>query len=255
MSPTVHHDKKRPCSAIIGDLCIIPLGGVVGLFAAIFGFVWLNMGFSNLLDALNKMGANLDEIGLDVYFNMVGPVVIIADLFIVLYGFREKVRTRCNILGHHDVAGLGCLIKFFIKMAVHITVVGALFVAMILMILVEFIWVIFLAVDASCDTGGSSAQDIIEIFSSDSGSVTEICDAVSDGTTGAYQSFIGALIVTVAEIVILAYWMKYSTLAMVPAFYTTGDYTKTEAGADPKGPSKNKIRGASLDREDSAGEV
>lgn len=205
--------------------CIIPLGGVISLFAAIAGFIYLNRGFTQLLGSVKDMGGNLDEYNIETFFGYIGYAVVVADLFVVLYGLREKMRTRLNMLGHMEVTGCtGCCFKFTLKSLIYLVVVGSLVLSSVLTLLLEGIYVLFLSIDQSCDTGRDSVKDILDVVSSKSGSVDEICDAVDEGQAGAFNAFVGSVIVTAAQVLALSYWMKYSTLAMVPAFYTTGEY-------------------------------
>jgi hypothetical protein len=72
------------------------------------------------------MGASVDGVDLELYAGYVGYVVILADAMVMLYGLREKVRTRMNILSHLPTLCLGCIVKLALKSAIHLAVCGAL---------------------------------------------------------------------------------------------------------------------------------
>jgi len=220
--------KSKPCCAwaCCSFLCIPPVGGLTALVLAIGGVTYLFAGLEGVLDALDAMGANFDDLDLETYYGYVGYGVIIADALVVAYGLREKIRTRMNMLGHLPTLGLGCLIKFAIKSLIHISVCGAFVFSSILMLIMEALYVLFLAIDASCDAGGDSVQKIVNVFSKKNGTIDDICDAMSKGKDGSLDALIGSMIITVAQVIAIAYWYKYSTLAMVPAFFTTGVYSK-----------------------------
>ena len=72
------------------------------------------------------MGANFDDVDLEKYYIYVGYGVILADALVVLYGLREKFRTRMNLLVHLPTFCLGCLLKFSVKSVIHICICAAL---------------------------------------------------------------------------------------------------------------------------------
>jgi hypothetical protein len=49
-------------------------------------------------------------------------------------------------------------------------------------------------------------QDIVDLFSNDSGTIDDICDAMKTGKEGALDSFIGAMIISVSQVIAIAYW-------------------------------------------------
>ena len=63
---------------------------------------------------------------------------------------------------------------------------------------------------------------ILDLIGGDSDSVVETCDLVADGKDAAYNVFVGSLCLVVSQIIIICYWYKYSTLAMVAPFYGEG---------------------------------
>ena len=77
----------------------------------------------------DDMGASLDAFDLDTVYTYTGYIVILADALVVLYGLREKCRTRWNMLSHLPTLGLGCLIKFALKSFIHIAVCLSLVVS------------------------------------------------------------------------------------------------------------------------------
>lgn len=246
--------KRKPCLARIpclNALFILPVGGVIGLLGSIVGFVYLRNGFDTLAGAFESMGVT---IGLAVGSTVrdAGYLIVSANLVVALYGFREKTRVVMNCLGHLPTFCVGWLVKFGIKTTIHFFVSATLLLSFILSLLMEAIYVLFLSMDAACDSAQDTVQDTLDLlenvgFSVDSEyTADKICGFMDEGKKGAMDCFIGVLILTVAQVVVLAYWMKYSTLAMVPAYYTTGVYSKDYVTTG----KKEKEKGPELEGDD-----
>jgi hypothetical protein len=72
-----------------------------------------------------SMGADLGEYEIEQFASYIGYIVVLADALIVLYGLREKTRTRMNIFGHISANYVGCVIKFALKSFIQIVTVLA----------------------------------------------------------------------------------------------------------------------------------
>jgi hypothetical protein len=189
-------------------------------------------GIDGFDEALKDMGVDgLSD--LVVYLQNAIYVIVLANAIVVVYGFREKCRIRNDILGHISFCCLPGLIKFLVKTVIHLVVCAALLICLILAFVMEGVYVLFLAIDGACGTGGDAVQSIVDLMPGESENpIDEMCDAAKNGLDATREVFIGCLILAAAEIIIIAYWYKYSTLAMVTPFY----------GSESKYDSKNMKR-------------
>jgi hypothetical protein len=224
-------EVEKPCYA--GFLCncwwTVPLGGIVGLAGSAYGFfTYLNPGFSDAADALNDMGVDTGD--LVSLVDSASSIFFLANVLVVLYGLREKCRTRLNILAHRT-EGSAAMLKFLFKTAIHLCVIGSVALVVATFVYMEALYIMLVTIKAIC-TGSEDALeaviDILDIFGGGGTDTTEICDAAGSGRDGALKCFIGSVILIVTQTIIYAYWMKYSTLANVPAYWTTGKYAKNE---------------------------
>lgn len=234
----VQLDDDAPCcdkianSPPVAMLLSLPLGGGLGLVLSLYAYqFWFIEGLTDFTDALEDLGVK----NASLLTNVLGKGVILimlANCFVCLYGFREKCRIRNNIFGHISCCGIPCIIKFFVKTGVQLFVCAALAICLVFMAVLEAMWVVFLTIDAVCQSDALDAvTDILDLVGGDSTDITETCDTVASAKDGTWKTFLGCLILSVSQIIIIAYWYKYSTLAMVAPFYTTGKWAKA-ADAD-----------------------
>merc|ERR1712070_359016 len=86
-------------------------------------------------------------------------------------------------------------------------------------IIMEGLYVICLTIDSICGTGQmESIQEIMELVGGSDSSMTEVCDAASGAKDAALVCSYSSIALVIAQIIIFGYWMKYSTLAMVPTY-------------------------------------
>jgi len=224
--------------------CSIPVGGLLGLAASLAGYwFYFLQGLEAFEDVVNDLGVDhADKITLVLNNGVI--IIILANVFVTGYGLREKCRTRNDCLGHLVVCGFPSLIKFIVKTAVHLVVCGSVAVALLLMLVSEGLWVAFLTIDAVCGSDVvDSVTEVMELIGSSPDDITETCDSVAAGLSGTKEVVVGSMILVVSQIVILCYWYKYSTLAMVAPFYTTGKWAK---GAPAKNPMNAKGKAVEL---------
>jgi hypothetical protein len=225
-------DSNRPCYAhwCCNFIWTIPLGSIVALVGSLYGyFRWIAQGFPDVEDSMDKMGVDFSAIVGIV--NSGVAIFLIANILVVLYGFREKCRTRLNILGHRT-EGAAVLIKFIYKTVLHLIVIGSIAIVIAVFLYMEALYIMLLTMNAICSSSSSSdileaVVDILDIFGGGSDNATKICDSTKEGRDGALKCFIGALVLIASQTMMFAYWMKYSTLANVPAYWTTGKYARS----------------------------
>jgi len=211
----------------------LPVGGGLGLILSAYAYqFWFIDGLEEFTDALEDLGVN----NASLLTNVLGKGVILimlANCFVALYGFREKCRIRNNVLGHINFCGIPCLIKFFVKAGVHAFVCASLALVLVFTVVLEGMYVVFLTIDTVCGMDDlDSIVTILDLVGGDSSSLTDTCATVSGAKDGTLNTFIGCLLLAVSQIIVLAYWYKYSTLAMVSPFYTTGKWAKSDADKD-----------------------
>lgn len=236
----VQLDADAPCcdkimnSPPITTSCSLPLGGIIGLVASLAGYMFFfEKGLSDFESVVEDLGVkNADNITL-VATNGV-YIIIIANLFVCLYGFREKCRTRNDMCKHVTMCGFPVVIKFLIKSVVHLVVCGSVAIALILMLITEGLWIAFATIDTVCGTDTmDSISEILDLLGETDNSLTDTCNSVSNGMDGTFKVMIGSMILIVSQVIILCYWYKYSTLAMVSPFYTTGKWAKNNTTKNP----------------------
>mmetsp|Transcript_54125 Transcript_54125/g.123325 ORF Transcript_54125/g.123325 Transcript_54125/m.123325 type:complete len:246 (-) Transcript_54125:77-814(-) len=231
------YDHEKPCMAhpMIGFVLALPAGSLAGLVAAAYGFFTLQDPLSKLSDALNDMGLDVEEY-LD-YFNYVAYAFLLADILVSLYGLREKFRIRTNTCGHVGSC-IPCCIKFIFKGFVNLIVVAALALTLVCMVLGEGLYVMCWTIDSVCNTGQmESIEEIMDLLGGSDNGLEQICSAADNAKQGGYGVMISSMILTVAQIIVLAYWMKYSTLAMVPYKYADGDEDLDDFNSSPMSPT------------------
>lgn len=236
----VQLDDDAPCcdkmmnSPPITTTCSFPLGGIIGLVASLAGYVfYFEKGLSDFESVVEDLGVkDADNITL-VATNGV-YLIIIANLFVCLYGLREKCRTRNDMCKHVTMCAFPSVIKFLVKTGVHLVVCGSVAIALILMLITEGLWIAFATIDTVCGTDAmDSITEILDLLGDTDNSLTDTCNSVSNGMEGTFKVMIGSMILIVSQVIILCYWYKYSTLAMVSPFYTTGKWAKDSTTKNP----------------------
>jgi hypothetical protein len=221
-------------SCCITNACSFPVGGIIGLVVSLVGYqFFFAEGLSDFESVVEDLGVkNADNITL-VATNGV-YLIILANLFVCGYGFREKCRTRNDSCHHVTMCGFPSLIKFLVKTAVHLVVCGAVAIALILMLLTEGLYVAFATIDTVCSSDAvDSISEILDLLGETDNSLSDTCDSVGNGLSGTFKVLIGSMILLVSQVIILCYWYKYSTLAMVSPFYTTGKWAKDTTTKNP----------------------
>ena len=173
------HNDDSVCKQItghpgVGLACSIPLGGLVGLVVSVYGYNYMMKGF----DAFNDTLLDLKVDG-EAFFDMLGFIIyliVLANALVMLYGLREKVRIRTGMLPHVPTCPMWC-VKLLVKQAINIVVFAALLVSVITFLSMEAVYVLFLALNASCDNPGATVEDIADLMGSKEGATT-ICDAI-----------------------------------------------------------------------------
>jgi hypothetical protein len=197
------------------------MGAVAGLVGSVFGLGSISDGAHKVLDQLEAIGVHeTSKVTQAVVYMSI--IILATNSLVVLYGLREKFRTRFDACGHAQGAG-ACCVKFLFKVLVHVkvglSVVSSVAMALLFEAVALLLGTLKLACDASED-GASAILDALDLDSSQTlAPITQVCDALGDGRDGILKCFIGALVLLFAQIIIFGYWMKYTTLALADPFY------------------------------------
>jgi len=230
--------KSKSCwnNPICSLLLIWPIGGIVGFVIGCYGAFTIFTGIDRLDSEFASIGMDIGV--LSTFVQYLGTAVFLTDSVVLLYGLREKTRTRFNCFRHVDNC-IACFFKFFFKGLVHMLVTTSCVLALLIVVFTEFIWVVLLTTDAACGAGEDAVGSILDILGgAGDNPLAEICDTVEGAKAGAQNLFIGSVILIVGQGVVLAYWMKYSTLAMAAPFFVDmvrqqGAPRVAPAAADP----------------------
>jgi len=215
----------------------MPLGGLLSFACAIIGFEYFIYFLSVVEKDLNDVGIMLKVGGVYVsqYVDQgwTGAIFIIAGCLVVIWGFREKARTRCP--GHcshvwtDSLASMWAL--FFLKAAITLFELAAMVYGIVLMMMAEAILVTMNAGLKACDVAneaGAVAMEVIgknkmlSLFIGDdfeqADRLEELCDQVKESEDDAWTCFVGGIVLAAGEIGLVVYWWKYSTLALVKPY-------------------------------------
>ena len=220
--------KNAPCCyKLINSWCCalvlsIPFGGLSGLSFSMYGIAWFYDGLERFTNALEDLGVrNASKI--IALFDWAVIIMMIANVLVVMYGFREKCRYRKGLFHHFSWRDLGfdppcclscillicspCFLKFLLKSLIHLVVITSVGLWLLSAFIVELIWIIFQAIDAICSgTSGGDVQDVLDLIHGDANeSVDEICDAMQDAKAGSGIVFVGCLIIVISQIIVVAY--------------------------------------------------
>jgi len=188
--------------------CSFPLGGLVGLVVSLAGYVlFFAQGIEAFESVIEDLGIDsADQITLVLSYGVF--IVSLANVFVTLYGLREKCRTRNDCMKHVTYCGFPSIIKFIVKSVVHLVVCFSVAISLLLMFITEALWVAFLTIDAVCNSDVvDSVVEIMELLG-DASDITETCASVSAGLGGTREVVIGSAIFVVSQIIILCYWYK-----------------------------------------------
>jgi len=210
----------------------IPLGGLIGFFISLYGYGNFFMeNYKQLITDFESIGLNaptINDISLNTIVYYIIIAVAVANTLVCLYGFREKVRICFNCC-HHINFCLCVVLKFNFKALISLVVVLAMALALILMVLFEFVFTLFYAINLVCGTDAVTAIGDM-LAAAGAGNATSgidaQCDIAKDITAldgSLMQCWIGTMLIVVGQIIICGYWMKYSTLANVSPYWTTGE--------------------------------
>ena len=146
------------------------------------------------------MDHHLLSVGIDITFSgdmhtvfswlatLEGFVITTASL-VVLYGFREKFRTRFDQCNHIPSCS-AALIKFLVKAIIHFLVVLMTCASVAVLAFSEAVLLILLAAHEACSAGQDAVASVLELMTDNdlldddnpeqqTETLNEICDAVS----------------------------------------------------------------------------
>jgi len=188
---------------------------------ALFGYSFFKQNLHGVNNHLNKVGINVEVGGADFFpfLNLMMGWFTVTSTFVVVYGLREKFRTRFDECGHLSSCS-AALIKCLIKAFIHTLVVACAAVSILLFIFAEAIFCVLIASKEACDSGKDALESVLGIITSNDDllnfdddfkiqeQIDEICDAVKRSRNSAQNVCIGALVCLVGWFVIVSYWYK-----------------------------------------------
>jgi hypothetical protein len=204
------------------------LGGAVALVASLYGFYVLKEGLADISACLDTLGVPVGS-RLKTLLSMTNYLVI-PNFIIYIYGQREFVR-RYDHKCTHGKTFLHMAVKWaIVKPVIGTMVVFTFLSCLITLIFVEAWYIMFLALDYTCDGTQDAIETLLDLMNSKlnvtSGdddivdgttiSINTVCDTLGQGTEGGEQATMALIILVSAQILTLGYWMKYSTIGAAP---------------------------------------
>lgn len=149
---------------------------------------------------------------------------------IILYGFREKHRTRFNECLHLRSCP-AALVHLIVKLAIQFLAVFATLISLAIFIFAEALWLLLFVSKELCDQGSQSVEYVFDILTDNDivddsldddvalqERIDEICDGIDKSRNSGLDALIGALVLLFGCTICLCYWYKYSTLTLATPF-------------------------------------
>jgi len=200
-------------------LLIWPVGGALGFAISTYALVRIVAGVKELDTQLSKIDIDLGAVVTITDFLVLA--VTWTNALVVVNGFREKIRTRFNILGHLQSC-IFCFVKFLGKGVVNGSCAVSVVLGCVMVVLMEGVYIILVCTDNLCRGTQEGVTTVLEVIPGYKGStdpLDEICETIEDTRTGAFNVWFGCMSLVVGQFLVSLYWMKYSTLAMAAPFY------------------------------------
>ena len=215
---------KAPCTCWF----VLPIGCIIGWAASIAGWIYFQNGINDVDTNLNKVGISLYIFRNIVdYFDFMEAFVNLSGGLTAIYGWREKHRTRFNELAHNPY----CLVKFvacIIKSIVFLIAVFGCIVGLICFSFALVVYCVLWASNEACKGGDAAASAILDLIVEDDviddsigfddDAYQELCRQVKNSVDDAMSATIGGVVLLGGQVIILAYFFKYSTLALAHAY-------------------------------------
>ena len=146
-----------------------------------------------------------------------GSLVVMTNALVLVYGFREKARRRYNTCHHlRSCPAWCCKLGFICTLQALVTF--CTLVSLLLLVLSEAVCMVTIAADATCSTGMGAVDatlGLIGIIGNTTNTVPleETCETLDELKNGAFEMFLGSVLLVLGQGVIYGYWMKYSALS------------------------------------------
>lgn len=176
-----------------------------------------------------RIGLELIQAPLHASFGIPQATIYIAGFLTIIYGYREKHRTRFNECHHFGHCPL-ILITYLVKSAIFIIAVLAFVISITCFAFALTVYVMLFAADKTCEFGQETAviildsistQDVWEVddeFEIDDGTLDKICKQVNEALHSGKVATIGGIILLHGQVAVLCYFFKYSTLSLVTPY-------------------------------------
>jgi len=169
--------------------------------------------------------------------------IYIAGLFTIIYGYREKHRTRFNECHHFRICPLR-LIMYLVKSAIFIIAVLAFVISIACFAFALTVYVTLFAADKTCEFGQEatvvildslSTQDVWEVddeFEIDDDTLDEICKQVNKSLNSGKVATIGGIVLLCGQVIVLCYFSSTRHYHWLRRTSSTSRLTRTHSSAD-----------------------
>lgn len=172
---------------------------------------------------------NLSSGVLTHFFDIFQATIYIAGLLTIIYGYREKHRTRFNECNQFRFCPLR-LVMCLVKCVILIIALVAFVISIACFAFALTVYVTLFASNKTCEFGQEatviildtlSTQDVWDVddeFEIDDDTLDEICNQVNQSLFGGKVAAVGGIVLLGGQVAILCYFFKYSTLSLVAPY-------------------------------------
>ena len=171
------------------------------------------MNLSAILDEIVNFGVQVKSKELLTVAMKASSVSFLVGIFVTLFGFREKMRTRFNYPGHCDLWCLAAA-KALLKAAVTLQVVLNSVAVLVLLCASEGILITSFTFKVACDMSENAFQSILDLLDGhfelddEKHPFDESCESIGKLFSLSTALFIGSAFAVLGNLIILAYWFK-----------------------------------------------
>jgi len=171
--------------------------------------------------------------GLDQLSFWMFIVVVVGNSLVCAWGFREKIRICYNCINQINNCP-AWTIKLFLKSITTIIIVAAVLAVLALMVLCVGMFTLFWSIETVCKISVASVRDMLQQLGTVDNNITNdaICGFATRAKDAALKCTEAQMILVIGQIIVLAYWMKYSTLALADPYFKEdgGDLSEKDFG-------------------------
>lgn len=157
-------------------------------------------------------------------------VIYLAGVLTIIYGYREKHRTRFNECRQFRFCPLK-LVMLLVKTFIFLVDLLAFVISIACFGFALTVYVALYASNEACQAGSTAATIILETITNDDAwnqlddgfvfdddAYQELCQQVQKSVNSAEDATIGGVVLLGGQVAVLAYYFKYSTLSLVSPY-------------------------------------